>query len=127
MKNGSLSHNSAHQKLQSHKKRKKNKELLITISLFLLNQEELRKQFWTVKSVSYNMGAQKLSVGINTTNGRLGTTLTKLRKVSKRLSDYLYDQGLTFRKAEITFFVDKTEVELERIYALLENFEHHDR
>ena len=105
------------------KNRKKNKELLVTVSVFLLNQEELRKQFWNVKTVSYNMSSQTVKIGINTTNGKLGTTLTKLRKVSKRLSDYLYDNGLTFRKPEVTFFVDKTEIELERIYTLLQNFE----
>jgi hypothetical protein len=109
-------------KLKS-KSRKKNQELLVTISLFLLNQEELRKQFWSVKAVNYNMSDQIVTIGITTTNGKLGTTLSKLRKVSRRLSDYLYDNGLTFRKATVTFYVDKTEVELERIYNLLEKFE----
>lgn len=102
---------------------KQNKELLLTISVFLLNQEELKNQFWNVKSVSYNPSLQKVTIGINTTNGKLGTTLTKLRKVSRRLSDYLYDHGITFRKAEIMFFVDKTESELDRIYNLIQRFE----
>ena len=109
-----------------HKKKinkRKNKELLLTISFFLLNQETLRKQFWTVKSVGYDKTKQKISIGINTTNGKLGTTLSKLRKTSKNLSDYLYDQGLTFRKTKIVFFVDKEDIEIERIYNLLNNLE----
>lgn len=110
-------------RIAKSKSSKKNRELLLTISIFLLNQEELRKQFWNVKSVSYDKNAQVVHVGINTTNGKLGTTLTKLRKVSRRLSDYLYEHGLTFRKANIKFFVDKTEAELERIYNLLHKFE----
>jgi hypothetical protein len=112
-----------HSKKNLHKGRKRNKEMLLTISVFLLNQEELRKQFWNVKSVQYDIANKTVSIGINTTQGKLGTTLSKLRKVSRRLSDYLYDHGLTFRKTKIKFFVDKTEVELERIYNLLQKFE----
>ncbi len=117
------------EKVVSVRKRKKklkkqNRELHLTISFFLLNQEELRKQFWTVKSVSYDKTKQKIKVGINTTNGKLGTTLAKLRKTSKNLSDYLYDQGLTFRKANVSFFVDKSDIEIERIYNLLNSLEH---
>ncbi|NJL96694.1 hypothetical protein HC766_02380 [Candidatus Gracilibacteria bacterium] len=89
----------------------------------MLNQEELRKQFWTVKSVSYDKARQKINVGINTTNGKLGTTLTKLKKTSRNLSDYLFEQGLTFRKTKIGFFVDKEDIEIERIYNLLNNID----
>lgn len=98
---------------------KPNRELLLNVSMFLLNQEMLRKQFWNVKSASYDKVNQKVNIGINTTSGRLGTTLSKLRKTSKFLSDYLYEQGLTFRKAKINFFVDKEDMEIERIYNLL--------
>jgi cell division protein FtsB len=105
------------------KQKKIGRELILTVSMFLLNQEELRKQFWNVKTVNYDKVAQKVKIGINTTNGKLGTTLTKLRKTSKKLSEYLFDQGLTFRRAEIVFFVDKNDVELERIYSLLEQID----
>jgi hypothetical protein len=109
---------------QSKKKQKKhNRELLLTISFFLLNQEELRKLFWNVKTVKYDRISQKVSIGINTTKGKLGTTLTKLRKTSKNLSDFLYDQGLTFRQAQIIFYVDKEDIEIERIYSLLATIE----
>lgn len=101
--------------------RKQNRELVLTVSMFLLNQETLRKQFWTVKSVDYVKTEQVLRVGINTANGKLGTTLSKLRKTSKDLSEYMYEQGLTFRKAKVEFFVDKQDIELERIYNLLQN------
>jgi hypothetical protein len=99
--------------------RKQNREILLSISLFLLRQEALRKQFWTVKTVTYDRINQQLNIGINTTNGKLGTTLAKLRKTSKDLSKYLYDEGLTFRKAKINFYVDKEDIEIERIYNLL--------
>jgi nucleoid-associated protein YejK len=110
-------------KIRKTGSRKRNRELLLTVSVFLLNQEVLRRQFWTVKSVHYDQVNQQIKIGINTTNGKLGTTLAKLRKTSKDLSDYLYDQGVTFRKAKITFFVDKQDVELERIYSLLHSVE----
>jgi hypothetical protein len=103
--------------------RKNDRELLLTVSVFLLNQEELRKQFWTVKSISYDKVVQVVKVGINTTNGKLGTTLAKLRKTSRNLSDYLYDQGITFRKTKIIFYVDKEDIEIERIYNLLAHIE----
>jgi hypothetical protein len=103
--------------------RKNDRELLLSVSFFLLNQEDLRKQFWTVKSINYNKTDQIVKVGINTTNGKLGTTLAKLRKTSKHLSDYLYDQGITFRKTKIVFYVDKEDIEIERIYNLISHFE----
>lgn len=103
--------------------RKVDRELLLTVSVFLLNQEDLRKQFWTVKSIHYDKTDQIVKIGINTTNGRLGTTLAKLRKTSRSLSDYLYDQGITFRKTKIVFYVDKEDIEIERIYNMIANFE----
>ena len=111
-----------YKKQQSFHKRR-NRELVLNVSMFLLNQESLKNQFWTVKSVNYNGTDQKVNIGINTTNGKLGTTLTKLRKTSKDLSDFLYDQGLTFRKAHVSFYVDKEDVEIERIYNLLHSLE----
>lgn len=112
---------SQRQKTSFHQRR--NRELILTVSMFLLNQESLKNQFWTVKNVTYNGSEQKVNIGINTTNGKLGTTLTKLRKTAKALSDFLYEQGLTFRKAKINFFVDKEDVEIERIYNLLHTLE----
>jgi hypothetical protein len=113
-----------HKKQQSINKRR-NREFMLTVSMFLLSRESLKKQFWSVKSVKYDGTQQKVSVGVNTTNGKLGTTLAKLRQTSHDLSDYLYDQGLTFRKAKIVFFVDKEDIEIERIYNLLHTIEQH--
>ncbi len=104
-------------------KKKINRGLLLSVSIFLLGREELRKQFWTVRSVTYDKQSQTVAIGINTITGKLGTTLAKLRKTAKDLSDYLYDQGLTFRKAKINFFVDKEDEKLQKIYALLEEIE----
>ncbi len=103
--------------------KKADRELLLTVSVFLLNQEELSKQFWTVKNVQYNKTTQVVSIGISTTNGKLGTTLAKLRKTSKRVSEYLYAHGLTFRKTQIVFYVEKEDVEIERIYNILSHIE----
>ncbi len=104
--------------------KKADRELLLTVSMFLLGREELRKLFWTVKTVDYDRTEQKLSVGISTVTGKLGTTLAKLRKTSRDLSDYLYEQGLTFRQAKIRFYVDKEDEKLQRVYDLLEEVEH---
>ncbi len=104
-------------------KKKANRELLLSVSIFLLGREELRKQFWTVRSVTYDRQNQKVAIGINTITGKLGTTLAKLRKTAKDLSDYLYEQGLTFRKVKINFFVDKEDEKLQKIYTLLEEIE----
>ncbi|MEM1312269.1 MAG: hypothetical protein AAGF07_02280 [Patescibacteria group bacterium] len=111
---------SSSDKARKNRSKKKEREFILTTSLFLLSKEELRKQFWNVKSVKYDKQIQKVSVGINTTNGKHGTTLAKLRKVAKDLSNHLYDQGLTFRQAKIGFFIDKEEEQIERIYQLLD-------
>lgn len=106
------------------KEKKEYRDMLLTISMFLLGREELRRLFWTVKNVKYDKFDQKVSVGITTVTGKLGTTLARLRKTSKDLSDYLYEQGLTFRKAQIQFYVDKEDEKLQRVYNLLEQVEH---
>lgn len=100
--------------------RKNDRELILNISMFLLGKEELRKQFWNVTSVNYDRSEHKVSIGINTTEGKLGTTLSKLRKVSKDLSNHLHEVGQTFKRAKIVFFVDKEQEEIERIYSLIE-------
>jgi hypothetical protein len=35
----------------------------------------------------------------------------------------LYEQGLTFKKTKISFFVDKEDEKLQKIYTLLEEIE----
>jgi len=99
---------------------KHNRRLILTVSVFLLAQEELKNQFWQVKSVEYDKTFQIVRVGVDTTTGKLGTTINKLRKFSKDLSGYLFENGLTFRHAKVAFFVDKEEADLQRIYSILE-------
>lgn len=109
------------QKISKYKKI--DRKLLLTVSIFLLGREEMKQQFWTIKSVRYDKTNQQIAVGISTITGKLGTTLAKLRKTSRDLSDYLYQEGLTFRQAKIKFFVDKEDEELQRVYNLLEKVE----
>ncbi len=108
-------------KHKKHNQRKVDRAFLLNISLFLLGQEELRKQFWNVKKVAFNRTKNTVRIGINTTNGKLGTTLSKLRKTSKGLSDHLYHQSLTPKQAIIEFYVDKEDEELERLHYLLDH------
>jgi hypothetical protein len=102
---------------------KRNRQLVLTVSMFLLGEESLKSFFWNVKKVTYDTQNQIVRVGINTTNGKLGTTLTKLRKVSRNLSDYLYENGLTFRQSKIIFFVDREDEQLERLMNLFEKIQ----
>jgi len=102
---------------------KKNREFILTISMYLLSQEVLRTLFWNVKTVDYQAHNRLIRVGISTTNGKYGTTLNKLRKTSRGLSDFLCEQGLTFRPAHIEFFVDRSDEELLRLNAMLESIE----
>jgi AraC-like DNA-binding protein len=104
-------------------RKEQNRELIININMFLLAHEQMKNQFWNVKSVVYKKSEQIIEIGINTTKGKLGTTLTNLRKISKYLSDHLYDTGLTFRKAKIVFFVDKQDEESERLMSLIGEIE----
>ncbi len=102
---------------------KRNRQLVLSVSMFLLSQESLRTLFWNVKKVTYDTQNQVIRVGINTTDGKLGTTLTKLRKVSRGLSDYLYENGLTFRQSKVVFFVDREDEQLERLMNLFEKIQ----
>jgi len=99
---------------------KPNRDLITGISMCLLSKEELRKQFWNIKSANYNHQKQEVSIGISTIEGKLGTTLEKLRKVSKSLSEDLYEKGITFKRAQIVFFVDNQEKEIDKIYKILD-------
>lgn len=108
---------------QVHKKknfRKENRELVLNISMFLLTNEKMKNLFWNVKTVTYSRSEDTIKIGINTTK-KLGTTLEKLRSVSKDLSNYLFDQGLTIRRqTKVSFFVDKEDEIVARIYNLIE-------
>ena len=109
-------------KPKKNNQRKRQSAFLSTISFFLLSQEGLRKLFWNVKSVRYDIANQTLEIGVGTIIGKLGTTLKKLRSHSKYLSDYLFEQGLTYHpKTKIQFFVDKQDEKIIRIYDLLDN------
>jgi len=109
-------------KPQAKKKnqRKENRELVVNISMFLLGNEKMRNLFWNIKTVDYVKFENKIKIGINTTK-KLGTTLEKLRSVAKDLSNYLFDQGLTFqRQTKVVFYVDKEDEFVARIYNILD-------
>jgi|GEM_PF-908906 len=109
-------------KPQAKKKnqRRENRELVVNISMFLLGNEKMKNLFWNIKTVEYQKFENKIKIGINTTK-KLGTTLEKLRSVAKDLSNYLFEQGLTFqRQTQVVFFVDKEDEFVARIYNILD-------
>lgn len=108
-------------KLSPHQKL--NRKLTLTISMFLLSCDELKKLFWEVKSVDYNHESQKIRIGVDSTNGKHGTALSVLRRQAKPLSKHLHQNGVTFREAKITFFVNKEEQSIQKIYSILEKVE----
>lgn len=99
------------------------RSLVLSISMFLLNSEEMRNLLWTVKSANYNGSDAVVRIGIDTTTGKLGTTLTRLRKTCKDLSIYLFEQNLTSRPSRITFFVDKKEEKINKIHDLIDKLD----
>lgn len=100
-----------------------NRQLILSINMFLLRQDSMKECFWEVKSVDYKHAMQIVKIGIETTTGKHGTTLAKLRKLSKLLSDYLFEYALTFRRAKVEFFVDKEQEQIKRIYSIIEKVE----
>jgi hypothetical protein len=102
---------------------KKTRELLLTVSVFLLGREEVKGLFWNVMNTNYDGASNTLNIGISTIEGKYGTTLQKLRKTAKYLSVYLYDSGLTFRKSHVNFYIHKEDNELARIEHLLDTIE----
>ena len=104
-------------------KRRENREIVLNISMFLMGNERLKNLFWNVKTVDYIKSENTIKIGINTTK-KLGTTLEKLRSVAKDLSNYLFDQGQTFRRqTRIVFYVDKEDEIVARIYNLIDQVE----
>jgi hypothetical protein len=104
-------------------KRRENREIVLNISMFLMGNEKLKNLFWNVKTVEYLKSENTIKIGINTTK-KLGTTLEKLRSVAKDLSNYLFDQGQTFRRqTRIVFYVDKEDEMVARIYNLIDQVE----
>jgi hypothetical protein len=104
-------------------KRRENREIVLNISMFLMGNEKLKNLFWNVKTVDYIKSENTIKIGINTTK-KLGTTLEKLRSVAKDLSNYLFDQGQTFRRqTRIVFYVDKEDEIVARIYNLIDQVE----
>ena len=99
------------------------RSLILSISMFLLNSEEMRNLLWTVQSANYSGSENTVRIGIDTTTGKLGTTLTQLRKTCKYLSNYLFEQNLTSRPARIAFFVDKKEQKINKIHSLIDKLD----
>jgi hypothetical protein len=111
----------AKRKLDLSYHQRTNRQLQLTISMFLLNQEAMRGLVWTVQHVEYNRETQTIKVGIDTVKSKLlGTTLGKMRKLAKPLAHRLAEQGVTLRAANVEFYVHKQNEALQRIYSLLE-------
>lgn len=103
--------------------RKKNRQLILTVSMFLLGNEKLKNLFWNVKTVKYKKAENEIKIGINTIK-KLGTTLSKLRAISKDLSNYLFDNGITYRRqTKIIFYVDKADEQINQVLSIIENVE----
>jgi hypothetical protein len=102
--------------------KRNDRELVANINMVLLGQESMKGIFWNVAGVDYNPSNQSLMVGITTTNNKLGTTLEKMRKNAKLLSDHLYEAGVLNARVRVHFNLFKeTEDEL-RLSNLLEKF-----
>ena len=102
---------------------RKQRELTLTVSVFLLGREELKNLFWNIMNVQYTTQNNTLSVGVSTVEGKLGTTLTKLRKTARDLAVYMYESGLTFRKSHVHFYIHTENGELAKIEHLLESLD----
>jgi molybdopterin-biosynthesis enzyme MoeA-like protein len=108
-------------KKHTNTQKQKNRQLIVSISLFLLGREEMRNLFWNIASATYNGKTQQVEIGISTIDGKLGTTLEKLRKTCKPLSVYLYESKITFRKPHIHFFVQKEDTTEQRVTSIIES------
>jgi hypothetical protein len=96
------------------------RQLSLTTSMFLLSNETLKGLFWTVHSVKYNRTEQVIKVGIDTLEGKRGTTLAQMRKLAKPLAQRLHDAGLIFKLPRIEFFIQTEHESIQRIYNILE-------
>jgi hypothetical protein len=104
--------------------KRNDRELVANINMILLGQETMRGIFWNVAGVDYDPGKHTLKIGITTANNKLGTTLEKMRKNAKLISEHLYNVGVLNCRARVYFTLHKESEDQLRLDNLLERFSH---
>jgi phage-related protein len=103
------------------KQSKKQKQLILACSLFLLGQDGTKKTYWTILTASIR--GKVLKLGVTAQKNKYGTTLTLLRKYAKSLSEYLnHGRYLNFYP-KVVFFINKEAEEINELYSLLDSIE----
>ena len=102
--------------------KRNDRDLVANINMVLLGQESMKGLFWNVAGVDYNPTNHSLKVGITTTNNKLGTTLEKMRKNAKLLSDHLYLEGVLNCRPRVYFSLHKETEDKLRLDNLLDRF-----
>jgi hypothetical protein len=102
--------------------KRNDRDLVANINMVLLGQESMKGIFWNVAGVDYSPITHSLKVGITTTNNKLGTTLEKMRKSAKLLSEHLFESGVLNCRARVYFSLHKESEDKLRLDNLLERF-----
>jgi hypothetical protein len=106
-------------------KDKVNRRMILSINVFLLRQDKMKKTYWTIASCGYKMRENELMIGVTTVDGKMGTTLKNMRSHALELSHFIKDQGLTPKVPRIVFYVYKQDEEdyLDKLNTLIDSVE----
>jgi hypothetical protein len=84
------------------------REIIIALNNYLLDQEVLKDLFWNIANVEYLPTPQAIKIGITVDGNKEGTTLLKMRKLAKPIAEMLYVTKLINNKPRVLFHIHET-------------------
>jgi hypothetical protein len=81
------------------------REIIVALNNYLLDQEVLKDLFWNIAKVEYLPTPQAIKIGITVDGNKEGTTLLKMRKLAKPIAEMLYVTKLINNKPRVLFHI----------------------
>ena len=96
------------------------REIIIALNNYLLDQEILKDLFWNVAQVEYLPTPQAIKIGITVDGNKEGTVLSKMRKLAKPIAEMLYLTKLINNKPRVLFSIYEPGVNVLEIIEKIE-------
>jgi hypothetical protein len=84
------------------------REIIVALNNYLLDQEVLKDLFWNIANVEYLPTPQAIKIGITVDGNKEGTTLLRMRKLAKPIAEMLYLTKLINNKPRVLFHIHET-------------------
>jgi hypothetical protein len=96
------------------------REIIVALNNYLLDQEILKDLFWNVAQVEYLPTPQAIKIGITVDGNKEGTVLLKMRKLAKPIAEMLYTNKLINNKPRVLFSIYEPRVNVLDIIEKIE-------